>query len=68
MHRSLAFQLVLIKVQYCISLQYNGGHDLVGSALNVELTISKRMPVLLRLKLHIAIGVLLMKAHIVPRH
>ena len=47
MHRSLAFQLVFNHSS--ISLQCNGGHHLVGSELNVELTISKRMPKLLRL-------------------
>ena len=66
MHHLLAFQFVLIRVRYSISMTYNESHDLAGSAPNIELTVSKRMPILSRLKLYLAIWVLFMKAHIVP--
>ena len=49
-------------------MTYNEGHDLAGSAPNIELTVSKRMPILPQLKLYLAIWVLFMKAHIVPHH
>ena len=49
-------------------MPYDGGHDLDGSAQNVEFTIDKMMPIILWLKLHFTIWVIIMKAHIVSRH
>ena len=45
---------------------YNEGHDLAGSEQNAEITSGKTTPILPQHKIHFAIWVLFMKAHIVP--
>ena len=62
------FSSFLVKARYSVSMTYNESHDLGGSAPNIEVTVSKRMPILPRLQLYLAIWVLFMKAHIVPHH
>ena len=49
-------------------MPFDGGHDLDGSAQNVEFTIDKIMPIILWLKLHFTILITILNAHIVSRH